>query len=64
MKLIQKVFEHLGIEETLLITKGMFSIGLWDKKLKQLILVRDRAGEKPLYYGWLGKTFVFCFDFV
>ena len=41
----------------------MFSIGLWDKKLKQLILVRDRAGEKPLYYGWLGKNICVCFDF-
>lgn len=59
-EILLESFEHLGIEETLLITKGMFSIGLWDKKLKQLILVRDRAGEKPLYYGWLGKTFVFA----
>jgi asparagine synthase (glutamine-hydrolysing) len=23
------------------------------------VLARDRAGEKPLYYGWQGKTFLF-----
>lgn len=59
-EILLESFEHLGIEETLLIAKGMFSIGLWDKKRKKLILVRDRAGEKPLFYGWQGETFVFA----
>ena len=56
-------FEVWGIEDTLQKTVGMFAIVLWDTKSKTLTLVRDRFGEKPLYYGWVGSginaTFVF-----
>ena len=49
-----------GIESTLNITVGMFAIAIWDKKNKQLTLIRDRFGEKPLYYGRVGRAFVFA----
>ena len=40
--------------------RGMFAIGLWDKKAKRLILARDRVGKKPLYYSFIGNTVYFA----
>jgi asparagine synthase (glutamine-hydrolysing) len=38
---------------------GMFAFALWDRRERKLHLARDRAGEKPLYYGWTDGVFVF-----
>lgn len=52
-------FECWGVETTLKKTIGMFAISLWDRQDKKLILTRDRMGEKPLYYGYVGDALVF-----
>lgn len=39
---------------------GMFAFAIYDSKKGQLILARDIAGEKPLYYYHQDKKFVFC----
>ncbi len=48
-------FDVWGVETTLQRCIGMFAIALWDRKANALTLIRDRLGEKPLYYGWQGE---------
>jgi len=39
--------------------KGMFSIAIYDLSSKKIIIFRDRAGEKPLYYYFDNDVFIF-----
>ncbi|MFZ4059061.1 MAG: asparagine synthetase B family protein, partial [Ferruginibacter sp.] len=39
---------------------GMFVFALYDKHEKKIVIARDRAGKKPLYYFNDGKKFVFA----
>lgn len=54
-----RAFEIWGIPQTLSQLVGMFAIALFDKKNQLLYLIRDRMGEKPLYYGDVNGSFVF-----
>lgn len=49
-----------GLREALERSIGMFALALWDSRERTLSLARDRMGEKPLYYGWRDKGFVFA----
>jgi asparagine synthase (glutamine-hydrolysing) len=49
-----------GLEATLQRAVGMFAIAAWNRESRTLHLARDRFGEKPLYYGWMGGTFLFA----
>ena len=45
------VFSHLH---------GMFGLAIWDANRQQLLLGRDRAGKKPLYYTFVDGVFLFA----
>jgi asparagine synthase (glutamine-hydrolysing) len=53
-------FCQWGIVEATKRFNGMFAFAVWDRQDRVLHLGRDRLGEKPLYYGWVGDTFVFA----
>jgi asparagine synthase (glutamine-hydrolysing) len=54
-----EAFSLWGVTKTLEKMVGMWAIALWDRDQKTLTLVRDRMGEKPLYYGFAGGTLLF-----
>jgi asparagine synthase (glutamine-hydrolysing) len=49
-----------GVEKTLVRSVGMFGFVLWDARERELTLVRDRLGEKPVVYFHRGETLAFA----
>jgi asparagine synthase (glutamine-hydrolysing) len=52
-------FDQWGIEAAIPRFAGMFALAVWDRETRCLWLVRDRLGEKPLFYGQVGSTWLF-----
>ncbi|MES2504244.1 MAG: hypothetical protein V4534_05125, partial [Myxococcota bacterium] len=39
---------------------GMFAIAIYNRRSSELLLARDRAGKKPLFYATLGTQIIFA----
>ncbi len=55
---ITACLDQWGILKTIESLDGMFALTIFNQDTKEITLVRDFAGIKPLFYGWNGKTLV------
>ncbi len=58
-EVIVEYISAFGIRKTLKSLDGMFAIGIWDKKKRELTIGRDRFGIKPLYWAIIEGSFFF-----
>jgi asparagine synthase (glutamine-hydrolysing) len=57
-EVIPHLYEEHG-DEFVQQLDGQFAIAVWDGSRRRMLLSRDRAGIKPLYYAELGGRFLF-----
>src|SRR5882724_7935036 len=52
-------YEEYGLEAVSRL-HGMFGFAIWDETRQRLLLARDRAGKKPLYYTFVDGKLLFA----
>jgi asparagine synthase (glutamine-hydrolysing) len=58
-EILLESIEHFGLNVTLSKIDGMFAFALYDRQNQELVLVRDRVGEKPLFYAVIDDKLIF-----
>ena len=59
-EVVLAAIDHWGLDTAIERLIGMFALALWDRRERELVLVRDRLGIKPLYWGRISEAFVFA----
>lgn len=62
-EVLAHILDHDSINAIAKQLNGMFAISIWDSVLKQLTLIRDFSGIKPLYYGFKEEQIIFSSQF-
>ncbi len=57
-EVIVHLYEEMGADCVKLLN-GMFAFAIWDDRRKELLLARDRIGQKPLFYRHVNGDFLF-----
>jgi asparagine synthase (glutamine-hydrolysing) len=58
-EVLPHLYEEFGADMVALL-RGMFAIAIWDAREAALLLLRDRMGEKPLFYTSVPGGLVFA----
>ena len=58
-EVILHLYEEKGVD-CLAELRGMFAIALYDRRVDELLLARDRLGKKPLYYALAASALTFA----
>ena len=59
-EVLVEALAHWGLDETIRRANAMLAMAAWDASSRELHLVRDRLGEKPLYWSRRGRSFLFA----
>ena len=57
-EVIVHAYEEWGVDAFAKL-RGMFGLALWDRKIKTLLVARDRVGIKPMHYATVNGRFYF-----
>lgn len=59
-EVVVQAYKQYGLKKCLDLLEGMYAFAIYDKNIKKVFIVRDKLGEKPLYYYQDNDYFYFA----